>query len=234
MKLQSENRGFTLIELLVVIAIVSILASFLVPAIAKAKDRAKQLTCLSNMHQLGLAVQMYGSDFGFFPPSWSGDSDWSYTLKPYLEKVGNLYSDPNERSPIIVCPARTMSTATLQPTYAANKGVMASTPEGIPLCPIDHLRRPAEIIVMADATQDGSAGGICYAGFDFGFGPDWTSTGNPTDAELIVNSGDVDNGTAGQNVRYRHLGSANFLFADGHAGSIGKDQLKQRNVMMNY
>lgn len=234
MKRRRENRGFTLIELLVVTAIVAILASFLVPAIAKAKDRAKQLTCLSNLHQLGLAVHMYGSDFGFFPPCWTGASDWSYTLKPYLEKVGTLYSDPNERSPIIVCPSRTLVTATLQPTYAANKGVMASTPEGIALCPIDHLRRPSEIIIMADATQDASVGGACYAGFDFGFAPSWTSTGNPTDSELVVSSGDADNGGIGQNVRYRHLGSANFLYADGHAGSIGKDQLKQKNVMMNY
>lgn len=61
--LPSARQGFTLIELLVVIAIIATLAAILFPVFAKAREKARQVTCLSNMRQIGLAAKMYIQDY---------------------------------------------------------------------------------------------------------------------------------------------------------------------------
>ena len=67
-KIATRRRAFTLVELLVVIAIVALLAAILFPVFATVRGKARQTVCISNLRQIGLAVQMYAQDYdGIFP-----------------------------------------------------------------------------------------------------------------------------------------------------------------------
>ena len=88
------KRGFTLIELLVVIAIIAILAAILFPVFARAREKARQSSCLSNVKQIMLGVLMYAQDYderlipGALPQP---GRDWHVLLGPYLKNVQVLY-----------------------------------------------------------------------------------------------------------------------------------------------
>src|SRR5256885_1266838 len=105
--MSSSRRAFTLIELLVVIAIIAILAAILFPVFAQAREKARGISCVSNMKQLGTALQMYLQDFDerVLPryqacpstgPAPTPDAPllWTNTIQPYVKNTG-----------IMVCPS---------------------------------------------------------------------------------------------------------------------------------
>jgi len=88
------QRAFTLIELLVVIAIMAILAALLLPALSRAKQRAKTITCVNNLKQIGVASVLYASDNGdLLPQSQHQGDSWVGTLQYFLSGT-NMYRCP--------------------------------------------------------------------------------------------------------------------------------------------
>ena len=101
------RKGFTLIELLVVIAIIAILAAILFPVFARAREKARQTACLSNLKQLGLGLQMYAQDYDeFHPPVYAmpiagyedaisvGGITYFSSMLPYI-KNGQIFQCPS-------------------------------------------------------------------------------------------------------------------------------------------
>ncbi len=200
-------HGFTLIELLVVIAIIAILAAILFPVFAKAREKARQTTCVSNMKQLGLALIQYLQDSDEVNPYrediTAGSFSWKNELYPYVKT-----------SAVYICPDNPNSGMN---DYNSNPSMPVSY---VPNC----LNNPPNV------TQVGILGDNSYTGTTTA-----AQVATPTTVILLLETPtrstdfyvtspyfDGNNGNAPFNIGnvvpiVEHTQMSNYLFYDGHA-----------------
>ncbi len=194
-----RDAGFTLIELLVVIAIIAILAAILFPVFARAREKARQSACASNLKQLQLAVNMYAQDYdemlpreGYDVPSVDhGDSDasWRAVTYPYV-KNAQLYVCPSHRPSSPVFDGSVYADKLQHASYAINDCHQDSgaptPPKGVALGQVEDASSVVFLLESTNADDD-----LCPAANTHGWVPsaDWAT---------------------------RHNGGANYAFMDGH------------------
>ncbi len=203
--MERTQRGFTLIELLVVIAIIAILAAILFPVFARAREKARQTSCLNNVKQIALAARMYLQDYDsrwmkgrdmnmgqtIFgnEPDVDDYSEWPCFLIPYIQNAQ-----------IFNCPSG--NTADTNPPLDGNYGWNYDGLRGFPEA---RIRQPAQTFAFFDSHQE------------------FMISGSNTRARLIAYLG-VNRSSKTERAT-RHNGQANMAFCDGHAKSLNKGDL---------
>jgi prepilin-type N-terminal cleavage/methylation domain-containing protein/prepilin-type processing-associated H-X9-DG protein len=215
-----KRRGFTLIELLVVIAIIAILAAILFPVFARARENARRSSCQSNLKQIGLGIMQYSQDYDekMIPMRWfwdGGSSRMTFPalVQPYVKSV-QLFKCPSNTSNAFLndTPRPEFNIPAIPVSYLANAGDTGANGPGV--------GRP-----MSDASSSPSL-----------------SAFNDVAQTIIVtehkNNPYIDLYNAGTvyssstNTLQGHLGTTNFLFADGHVKAMKPSATSNANLCM--
>ncbi len=208
------RRGFTLIELLVVIAIIAILAAILFPVFARAREKARQASCQSNLKQIALAGFMYAQDYdelyvpGYMANTGLAASRWRDLLVPYMKNTG-----------ITICPSGVAQYGT------SSYGINSQSMSGVAMAVV---AKPAETIWFADGKRINRAG-TGFADLD----PNtWGSNGTCDWQVHAPQGGGWAGGTCctdSRRIDVRHNGMCNFAYADGHVKTTNGRQETQGN-----
>jgi prepilin-type N-terminal cleavage/methylation domain-containing protein/prepilin-type processing-associated H-X9-DG protein len=215
-----SSSAFTLIELLVVIAIIAILAGMLLPALAKAKEKAKSVQCISNEKQISLAFHIYADDFGDCLPQAGASSagtnavDWQVLIKPYMsDKAAGVGTSGGA----FMCPtlAASRKTVTRNVGYAANRHLdwaddSAQVDSTKPRRSTD-CSKPSDTMLFGDCVMKSLTDNNPWI---------WLECQTTWPGITQVSAG------VGMQSPPRHSGRGNCGFADGHADSLKLEKMQ--------
>jgi len=219
MRSRGRSDGFTLIELLVVIAIIAILAAILFPVFARAREKARQTSCLSNVKQIGLGMSMYIQDYDEKLPEhyYTAPSGVRYSIiqvvHPYINnmQVWDCPSAARESGH-----AADGTPAFLgERSYGWNHLIFAWYHTKLA-----SIKSPAETVMSADTCMDSWGPGRLYypsAGYNDSIA---TMTFPSGCDDSIWDTGGLGGQRPGFNFVPRHNGQGNVAFVDGHAKTM--------------